>query len=97
MATRGSVYKRGKTWTAHVKWQRAGRYQQRKEGGHRTKELANQALTRLLASVDEGTYVAPLRLTVGGYFDRWLDGLPDDGIAGVDGHRVPRLSAPLRR
>jgi Arm domain-containing DNA-binding protein len=80
MASRGSVYKRGTTWTAHVKWQQAGEYQQRKEGGYRTKKLAEQALTRLLASVDEGTYMAPSRLTVGAYLDRWLDGLPTTGL-----------------
>ena len=47
MATRGSVYKRGATWTAHVKWQRGGKWVQRKAGGHRTKELARLRFAQL--------------------------------------------------
>jgi integrase len=76
----GSVYKRGATWTAHVTWQEGGKWRQQKKGGHRTKKLAEQTLTQLQASVDSGTYVAPSRLTVGGYLDQWLDSLDATGL-----------------
>jgi hypothetical protein len=37
MSARGSVYRRGATWTAHVKWTRDGKANQVKKGGFRTK------------------------------------------------------------
>lgn len=80
MATRGSVYRRGKTWTAHVKFQRGGKWVQSKEGGFPTRKRADTRLTELLSEIDAGTYVAPSKLTVGGYLDAWLDGLSPVGM-----------------
>ena len=79
MASRGSVYKRGATWTAHVKFQRGGRWVQSKVGGFPTRRRAEQRLTALLAEIDGGTYVAPSKLTVGAYLDAWLAGRPATG------------------
>ena len=48
---RGSVYRRGDTWTAHVKWQSDGQWRQRKRGGFRTRKRAEEALTPLPRAV----------------------------------------------
>lgn len=74
MASRGSVYRRGATWTAHVSWGSGSAKRQVKKGGHRTQKEAQAALTELLASIDAGTFVAPSRLTVARYLDDWLAG-----------------------
>jgi integrase len=73
MSARGSVYRRGATWTAHVKWTRDGKTTQTKKGGFRTKALASQELTKLLAAVDNGVTVGPERRTFAAYVADWLE------------------------
>lgn len=76
--SRGSVYRRGTTWTAHVTWVDAhGERRQRKQGGYRIEREANTALTEMLRLIDLGSAVPPDQLTVAGYFDEWLDHLAD--------------------
>lgn len=75
MSGRGSVYRRGATWTAHVKWQHQGGWKQRKKGGHRTRRDAEQALTEMLGQLDLGVAVPADKLTVAGFLDGWLDHL----------------------
>jgi hypothetical protein len=70
---RGSVVKRGKTWSYVVDVGRdpvSGRRRQRWKGGFATKREAEQALARALTGgvADAGS------LTVGAYFDQWLAG-----------------------
>ena len=97
MATRGSVYKRGDTWTAHVTFNQGGRYRQRKKGGLLSKDAAEKKLTELLASIDDGTYLAPSKPALR-RVPRYLGcGARRDGAARFDDHRVPRLSTPLHR
>jgi integrase len=72
---RGSVYRRGATWTAHVKYQVGGTWKQTKRGGFATRAKAEQELTVLLRSIDVGTVVAPDQLTVETYLGQWSDHL----------------------
>jgi integrase len=79
MASRGSVYRRGASWTAHVSWGSGSGKRQVKKGGYRTRKEAQAALTELLGSIDAGTFVAPSRLTVGRYLEGWQAGLATAG------------------
>src|SRR4051812_7134835 len=73
--SRGSVYRRGDAWSAHVKWKASdGTWHQRKVT-RRTKREAEQALTELCRQVDLGTAVRPDRLTVDQSRAGWLDHL----------------------
>jgi Arm DNA-binding domain/Phage integrase, N-terminal SAM-like domain len=79
MASRGSVYRRGATWTAHVSWGSGATKRQAKKGGYRTRKEAQAALTELLGSIDAGTFVIPSRLMLRRYLDDWLAGLATAG------------------
>lgn len=72
---RGSVYRRGATFTAHVTWKQDGRWRQRKQGGFRRRGDAQEALTMLLHGIDRGLALPPNALTVDGYLAGWLDHL----------------------
>jgi integrase len=106
MASRGSVYRRGATWTAHATWGTGPAKRQIKRGGFRTRKEAQAALTELLASIDAGTFVTPSRLTVARYLDAWLEGRAAAGLrpSTVAGYRqrveryvVPRIGTlPLQ-
>ena len=87
MSGRGSVYRRGTTWTAHVKWLHQGRWRQRKKGGYRTEREAHTALTEMLRQHDLGQAVPADQLTVAGYLDGWLDHLE---------HVVKRMPSTVR-
>ena len=76
---KGSVYRRGITWTAHVSWQQAGRQRQAKKGGYRTRKEAEQQLTELTGAVQGGRYVPVGRRTVADYLEGWLASLPTTG------------------
>lgn len=76
MSQRGSIRKRGETWTAY--WFVAGPdgRRQRSKGGFRTKRAAQAHLTDVLGAVQAGTWQEPSKLTVGQYLvDHWLPGL----------------------
>ena len=79
MASKGSVYRRNGSWTAHLSWQTGGRQDQTKKGGYRTRKEAEAALVELAVQVQGGRYVPAARLTVGGYLDTWLDTLAVTG------------------
>jgi integrase len=74
MNKRGSVYRRGSTWTAQAKWTQGGRTRQVKKGGFRTKAEASAHLDDVIQSIRSGSWVAPSRLTVRVYLDAWLEG-----------------------
>src|SRR5919106_4498279 len=73
---RGSVRKRGSSWTVVVDVGPdpvTGRRRQKSKGGFRTRKAAEAALRELVASVDAGGYVERSTRTVGDYLDEWLD------------------------
>jgi integrase len=71
---RGSIYKRGQSWTVvYDEPSTDGDRRQRSKGGFSTKREAQQHLTEQLARLDIGSYSAPAKLTVSAYLDgQWL-------------------------
>ncbi len=74
---RGSIVKRGKTYTYVLSLGRdaSGRKRQKWVGGFRTKKDAEVALAKVLDRVHTGTFVDAGHLTVGDYLEQWLDGI----------------------
>ena len=73
---RGSVIKRGKTWSVVVYMgrdpnSRKKRYQWIKGG--RTKKEAERKLAEVLHQVDQGSYVKPSKKTLGEFLITWLE------------------------
>lgn len=105
---RGHIRKRGSTWSVVVDVGRdeSGRRRQKWHSGYRTKREANEALTEILGQLSSRQYVAPSKLTVGGFLeDEWLPAvrtrlrpLTFDSYAGnMRNHVIPRLgSVPLQ-
>lgn len=58
----------------------AARRRQVRKRGYKTKREAQEALTATLAAVQAGGFVAPDRMTVGQYLDRWLETRPAAGL-----------------
>jgi integrase len=72
---RGSVRRRGSTWTVILDVgpdPASGKRRQRWKGGYKTRKLAEAALRELIAEVDRGGYVARSSVTVSAYLDEWL-------------------------
>jgi integrase len=99
---RGSVYRRGATWTAHLTWGTGERHRQTKKGGFPTKKEAQSYLTDLTAQVQGGRFVPVGRRSVADYLAGWLDVLPITGRRQttitayrwlVNSHIVPELGA----
>lgn len=67
----------------------AARRRQVRKRGFAAKREAQEALTATLAAVQSGGFVAPDRMTVGEYLERWLDGLVTVGLrpSTIDGYR----------
>ncbi len=73
---RGSVRKRGSTWTIVLDVGAdpvSGQRRQKSKGGFRTRKAAEAALRELSASVDAGRFVERSTKTVGEYLDEWLE------------------------
>ncbi|MGH9032945.1 MAG: tyrosine-type recombinase/integrase [Acidimicrobiia bacterium] len=73
---RGSVSKRGSTWTIVLDVGPdpvTGRRRQKSKGGFRTRKAAEAGLRELSASVDAGQFVERSTKTVGEYLDEWLE------------------------
>ena len=74
MSQRGSVRKRGSTWTAY--WfvpDAKGERRQRTKGGFEKKRDAQGYLNEQLAGIADSNYIEPSRLTLGEYLtDYWL-------------------------
>ncbi len=79
MSQRGSIRKRGATWTAYWFVRNAdGERTQRSKGGFRTKRDAQTHLTDTLGKVQDGSYSEPAdrKLTVAAYVrEHWLPSL----------------------
>ncbi len=74
-SVRGHVHRRGKAWAYVVDVGRdpaTGRRRQQTKGGFRTKRAAEDALSELIGSVADGSYVAPDPQTLGEWIERWL-------------------------
>jgi integrase len=72
---RGSIRKRGPTWTVVVDVGRDPTTRKRRQtsrGGFKTRREANRWLTQALGQLDQGSYVTPTRQTVGGHLLGWL-------------------------
>lgn len=75
---RGSVIKRGSTWTYVLSLGRdpvTGRRQRKWVGGFRTKSACEGALVEALGRLRRGEYVDPRGLTVGAYLAQWLESM----------------------
>ncbi len=74
MASRGNIAKRGSTWTFYVYVTNGdGSRRQVSKGGFRTRKQAEAARIEARASVNNGTWVEPGRLTVREFLeDEWL-------------------------
>jgi integrase len=104
----GSLKRSGDGWGFIVDAAAPGatRRQIRKRG-FATKKAAQEALTELLAGVQQGTFVAPTRVLVGRYLEDWLESLVIAGrrpttIAGyrgvIDRYLLPTLGeVPLQQ
>lgn len=74
MSQRGSLRKRGETWTAYW-WTTGpeGARRQRSKGGFRTKRDAQAHLTSVLSAVQTGTYSEPRKMILATFLrDEWL-------------------------
>jgi integrase len=72
---RGSIRKRGQTWTVVVDTGRdptTNRRRQQSKGGFATRQEATRHLTDTLARLDGGTWVKPTRELTGTYLLGWL-------------------------
>jgi hypothetical protein len=73
---RGSVYKRGSTWTWHVDVgvdPVTGRRKQQTKGGFKTKRECQAALNDALAALRAGTFVEPSKRTLDSFLvSEWL-------------------------
>jgi hypothetical protein len=72
---RGSIRRRGQTWTVVVDIGRdptTRKRRQKSQGGFRTKTKANRWLTATLGQIHQGGYVAPTRQLIGDYLPEWL-------------------------
>jgi integrase len=100
---RGSVRKRGETWTWYL-WvpdPLTGKLRQRSKGGFPTKKACQAALGDALADLRKGTFVEPSKRTVGHFLtEEWLPAVQAQGrrpgtVANyrihVEAHVVPAL------
>ncbi|MFN2555690.1 MAG: Arm DNA-binding domain-containing protein [Nitriliruptorales bacterium] len=74
MSQRGSIRKRGETWTAYWFVNDAdGKRRQRTKGGFRTKREAQGHLNDVLTAVQHGTYSEPRKMTLAVFLrQEWL-------------------------
>lgn len=73
---RGSIFKRGKTWTIVYDEgvdPQTGKRRQRSRSGFRTKAAAQEVLNESLSALSSGAYVTPHRQTVAEFLDEWLE------------------------
>ncbi len=102
---RGSVIKRGNSWSVVVEVGRdatTGRRVRKWHSGYRTKKEAERARVEFLSRLDHGSYVAPSKTTVASYLvDEWLSAkratIKETTLASYEMHTtkhiVPRIGA----
>ncbi|MGH2984841.1 MAG: site-specific integrase [Solirubrobacterales bacterium] len=70
---RGSIDKRGSTWTVRYDEPSDGGRRQRRKGGFRTRREAQEWLAEQTTRIRDNVYVSPSKLTVRAFFeDAWL-------------------------
>jgi hypothetical protein len=74
MSGRGSIYRRGSTWTYQLSVGAGGDRRQFKKGGFHSRREAAAALDVLLGELEAGTHVSAVDLTLDAWLDAWLDG-----------------------
>jgi integrase len=106
---RGSVYKRGSTWTWHVDVgvdPVTGKRKQQTKGGFKTRRECQAALNEALTALRTGAFVEPSKRTLGGFLvDEWLPAVRNVRPSTLSNYRthirtyvVPALGAtPLQR
>ena len=108
---RGSVRKRGSTWTWYLFVDPdpvTGKRRQRSKGGFRTKKECQEALNDALATLRTGTFVEPSQRTLGSFLvEEWLPAMrpprvrPSTWLSyqkSIERHLVPGLGhLPLQR
>ncbi|QSX04810.1 site-specific integrase [Sedimentibacter sp. zth1] len=71
----GHIYKRGSTYTYVIDLGRdpiTNKRNQKSKGGFKTKKEANAALSHILASYNEGTYINETDMTLAEFSDKWI-------------------------
>lgn len=102
MSRRGTVYKRGDSWTYVLDISLPGqRRRQKSKGGYRTKRDALAALNEAQGALQRGLYVEPSKLSVKTFLlDHWLpaieSGLRKSTLQGyrsaITNYVLPRLA-----
>jgi len=72
---KGTVFKRGNTWTYVVDIGRdpkTGKRKQKSKGGFRKKKEADSSLRKLLMEVEEDRYLEPSKEIFSTYFEKWF-------------------------
>ena len=80
---RGSIVRRGKTWSVVHDLDRGanGKRHQRWLSGYRTKREAERALAEAIHQAEQGDYVSPSRLTVADFLRRWVRDYAEPNLA----------------
>lgn len=61
------------TYTIVVDVGKNGERKQKKKRGFKTKKEAQEAINKILSEVNEGSYIEPVKLTLGSYMTEWLE------------------------
>jgi integrase len=73
MSQRGSIHRRGATWTVRWRSDSATGRRHHSKGGFRTKAAAQAFLTEVTAAIQSGTFAEPTKITLGEFLiERWL-------------------------
>ncbi|MCZ7537305.1 MAG: site-specific integrase [Acidimicrobiia bacterium] len=73
MSQRGSIHRRGDTWTVRWRTDTAEGRKHHSKGGFRTKKEAQDFLTDVMAALRGGVFAEPTKVTVGDFLtERWL-------------------------
>lgn len=75
MSQRGSIHRRGDSWTVRWRTETADGRKQHSKGGFRTKKEAQEFLTDTMAAIRGGVFSEPTKVTLGEFLtQRWLPG-----------------------
>ena len=73
MSQRGSLHRRGDSWTVRWRTETADGRKQHSKGGFRTKKEAQDFLTDTMAAIRGGVFSEPTKVTLGDFLTRrWL-------------------------
>jgi integrase len=73
MSQRGSIQRRGDSWTVRSRTETSEGRKQHSKGGFRTKKEAQEFLTDTMAAIRGGVFSEPTKVTLGEFLiQRWL-------------------------